>query len=274
MLMRKNREEMFARRRAAFDANKRKDWSAIVLDADDLLLGYRLDIWTQSQKKWLSLHQREAEYFLVENSAKLPITEEHFKEEGHFKPFASAGDEDGHFTDEIVARWTNWSLSVPLPRFDAKQPIGWPPFDRRVPADFRWRFSAVSGSLPKLRFGTAYRVRLRIADLAGGGLTSDDTSPNARCELGMPGRYRRFEPVLPPRVSVYSARPLGPMFAEDAYHIVLRSDLGVDADAFQQRIQIYSDRHRRARAAAGRRAGGALQTRCDRARRREHDVLR
>jgi hypothetical protein len=69
-------------------------------------------------------------------------------------------------------------------------------------------FVAAKGSLPRLRFGFAYRLRARLVDLAGNSLDVDDPSlgdGENELEVTQPVTYWRFEPVDPP-VLVQRAR--------------------------------------------------------------------
>jgi hypothetical protein len=58
-------------------------------------------------------------------------------------------------------------------------------------------FSAVSGSLPSLRFGHTYRLRARIADIAGNSI-SWESPDNAQASDQL--FYARYEPLIPPTI--------------------------------------------------------------------------
>jgi hypothetical protein len=90
---------------------------------------------------------------------------------------------------------------------------------------------ATPGTLPRLRFGNVYRLRARIADLAGNGLppeTDDDTLATEKV------RYARFEPVAPPAVV---PREL-PAEGESLERLVIRSNFAVTAEDYAQDPQI------------------------------------
>ncbi|MGW2559141.1 hypothetical protein ACWCXB_07810 [Streptomyces sp. NPDC001514] len=192
----KRSERLRQRTRSAQLSAVRKSLGDAELYADDLLLGYRVDV-RISDGAWASLSRRRAAYFA---DADHPITAPD-EEEGQIKANGAVVDRSSGTptlrTDEVVARWNGWSLVCPPPRFDA------PPPDLAVdraplPFAFRWEFSPVG--LPELRFGREYEMRIRVADLAGGGLTLDEPgiSEGASPEV----LYARHEPVLPAELAV------------------------------------------------------------------------
>jgi hypothetical protein len=176
----------------------------------------------------------------------IAIGEEDHEEEGHVKAHAATAVGSGVTlrADEVVARWSGWSLAVRRPLFD--QNGARPATEQRLPMpfDFRWAHGlAAEWVLPQLRFGSAYHLRARVADIAGGGLGMDDPAGNeGQSELVS---YRRHEPVPPPEIPVPDglsvsdgeggAAPdvdaLGPGGAVD--QLVIRSDPAVDLDVAQ-----------------------------------------
>lgn len=195
-----------------------------VLDADDLVLGYRIDI-KRGGGDWRSLHERIARYE-VQGDAFL----EELIEEGHVKAHGAVRNGDGVLrADETVACWSGWSLAVPRPRFDAgaRDPRG-----QGEPAfGFGFRLVPRPESLPALRFTAHYSVRARVADMAGGGLKRDDSDAD-RCAITEIA-YGRHEPVPPPAVTLdegVGPDKLGPAEAFD--RIVVRSAAGESIDAF------------------------------------------
>lgn len=201
----------------------------LVLDADHLVLGYRIDVRT-SGADWRSAMLRSASYTVAASD---PSTAPKFLEEGQVKANAVTVegsrqahelDEDDQLpplrADEVVVRWDGWSLSCPKPGAGAVE-------GPQLPY-LAWRFEPVE--LPLLRFGETYSMRIRVADAAGGGL-----------ELGDPERtegeskqifYGRHDPVPPPLLDPGDAAkpkdgagpgvPAGPGDAADV--LVIRSD--------------------------------------------------
>ena len=100
--------------------NDRMNGNAVNNDpffAEDLVRGYRIDVWDAFDGTWHSLHRRKGNY---EFDAVVFTTEE---EEGYtqlaaMRPAAdpaAATQNDDLYLHEAVARWGGWSLSVPPP---------------------------------------------------------------------------------------------------------------------------------------------------------------
>jgi len=199
------------------DPEKEPIFGVPQLFAGDLVLGYRMDVERQGEDRWRSLTQREATYFLrgPDGSDLVTVTPDTGVEEGHLKPRAMAQEVDepedtadvetarrarlsGLRSDEVVARWTGWSLAVPPPVFDRSISRRPPRQMLPLPFAFDWTMAPPPGSLPTLRFGTPYRLRVRIADIAGSGLELVDLTGNdGATELIA---YQRYEPVGSPIV--------------------------------------------------------------------------
>lgn len=235
-------DDLAARRQSGMDNAGRASMGDAVLDADSLLLGYRLDV-QRFGGEWLSLHQRRAEY-KVDG---VVITTPDPVEEGHLK--AHTGTRDAHGTvqtDEVLARWSGWSLAVRQPTFDGHEDASGRAPHAPLPFDFSFHFAAKERSLPRLRFTKTYVMRARVVDLAGGGLHLDDPAAD-RC-VSAPVTYRRYEPVSSPDVVLPDGSieaDFGPGEAVD--RLVIRSDpaAGLDLAAFAARFPRYVQRTRR-----------------------------
>ena len=199
-------------------AGRGRDLAGTELDADDLILGYRLDVLAENGS-W-SVSDREATYTVGrEGHGRITIGGEWEREEGQFSAFAAVKVGEALRTDELVLRWDGWSTAVPVINFvddpvDSRE--GAPP---NFPYDFRWDQRVPARSLPRLRFSRRYRVRVRVADLAGGGLpatVTTDTSTLASKDF----HYRRYEPVPPPTIVANGMLSVGA--AVD--RLVVRSD--------------------------------------------------
>lgn len=199
-----------------------------VLTADDLVLGYRIDVATGiGSDEWHSLQRRAASYRIHRRLDGGLISNESFSigagpidEEGHIKTNAAIEDDTGLHTDEIVAAWRGWSLAAPRPSFERGPGAVVPPIpDMNISMDLEAR----AGSLPRLRFGKNYTLRARVADIAGGGVAFDepsDTTHHSPVQF-----YRRYEPIPTPQIGFVEDLPLttrGP--GETALDIVVRSD--------------------------------------------------
>jgi hypothetical protein len=214
------------RNNQGFDQALKLNTAPRPFNAVDLVRGYRIDIWSSQTGQWYSLHRRNAVYgFGPTGKISLSTTDE----EGftQLAPAQPADDPtrkpdqfsiDNHlpqpgtdiFVHERVLRWNGWSLSVQRPALPinrspdpalATHPdptMGQP----LTPFKMTTAFTAVRGSLPKLRFGMQYRMRVRAVDLAGNSVPlSSPTAPELAAPAGgVLFPYLRFEPVAPPIV--------------------------------------------------------------------------
>ena len=225
-LVRTGRQGDFARRREAMERNA-GDVGSAVLTADDLVLGYRIDV-KPFGEDWLSLHKRKATYHVAGNGRSLTIGSADVIEEGHVK--ANAAVDDGNellSADEMVVRWSGWSLAVPKPSLDGTTARS----ARRnlLPFNFGWEFSVPAGSLPKLQFTHSYRLRARVVDMAGGGFELRDPTAN-RC-FTKDVAYRRYQPLSAPDVLLQDGvTKVGE--GESAAELVIRSDRDLDPTSF------------------------------------------
>jgi hypothetical protein len=189
--------------------------------AEDLVRGYRLDVWDSRTTDWHSLHLRTEEYSIGSEPFRA-ATREGFVQLAATQqaPGAEPAATD-LYLHEAIARWAGWSLSAPVP---GKHLSRYADAARAVPPDgadgdysvnqpltpFKVSptFTVVPGSLPLLRFGTCYRVRARAVDLAGNSFALDDPiADTLSAELALPrdvggAPYLRFEPVPAPLVVV------------------------------------------------------------------------
>jgi hypothetical protein len=179
---------------------------------EDLTLGYRFDV-EEDDGTWRSLCTRQASY---EISGRFLDGPDGHVEEGQVKPDAMLMDPNTFALqgDELVVKWDGWSLAAPKPSPEHRETPA-----RTSPTNLSWRFTAV-GPLPRLRFGRSYRLRARIADLAGGGVTVADLADGVQDPLATDQvEYLRVEPVPAPLVTI--AGPLGHGAA--VHRLVVRS---------------------------------------------------
>lgn len=190
-----------------------------VITADQLLLGYRLDV-QRDGDAWRSLTLRQAAYRI--GGVALAAGAVH--EEGHLKASAALDHGDGQLvSDEVVARWSGWSLAVRRPGFVTQDAAA-----DAAALRLGWSFDAVAGSLPRLRFGGRYRMRMRVADLGGGGLAADDPLAERYPTDIVP--FGRYEPIPSPQL--LSGNDGTPLPGESNSDIVLRSDRGMTPAQF------------------------------------------
>ena len=193
------------------------------LFAEDLVRGLRLDVLDDTTRVWRSLHHRR----LRAAAERLGGELEEVVDEGFFElslaERAVAPDQppDPHgelYLHESLITWDGWSLSVPRPgrslSRDARAPTEDAPetLPDRTPNDpfnamgLRIETDLVAGTLPRLRFGRGYRLRVRTVDVAGNGPSPEEAdralADQATGTPALPAAdvapYLRFEPVPPP----------------------------------------------------------------------------
>jgi hypothetical protein len=228
---------------------------------EDLVRGYRLDVWDSRTGRWHSLHLRRAEYRAGE--ATLAVErEEGFVQLAAAQPAPGASPATSDlYLHEAIARWAGWSLSVPMP---GKALSRYPDADRAVPPDnedpafavdepetpfqMTKQYRVLPGSLPRLRFGSRYRLRARGVDLAGNSVDVDDPFADALARvMGLPRdpegfAYLRYEPVIAPLIVPRDPRAItGPGSATD--RLVIRSFNGAETADAAAADTVAGDRH-------------------------------
>ena len=176
----------------------------IELYAEDLIRGYHADMLDETTSApWRSLCRRDGTYDLL-NTGETVSTKD---EEGIIRMGAQEAidQSEPQFENlvkisELLFNWSGWSLTAP--RFgltigidDTPQPA-----ENSAPPGLplETSFSVRPGSLPPLRFGHAYRTRVRLVDLAGNALPFINGDTSIPHQASAPLTFRRFEPVLPP----------------------------------------------------------------------------
>ncbi|MGK7379758.1 hypothetical protein ACSFXN_18230 [Planococcus sp. 1R117A] len=194
------------------------------LFASDISKGYRIDIFDGTAKTWKSLHERIGTYQIVNASGmNKTIVDEGFAQPSVTSPAKQESLADELYIHESLFTWDGWSLSAPLPgksiSRSPRAPVPEEPetLPQKVPNDamtelgLETSFEAKAGSLPRLRFGRRYMLRIRTVDLAGNGPTIEEANS---LEAVLPGQvektylpknelsllYSRFEPVNPPEL--------------------------------------------------------------------------
>jgi hypothetical protein len=251
LLLRGRGDEMRHRLAQAIDRQRRSALPDVVLTAEDLLLGYRIDVLPKVDgARWHSLQQRKATYCIHRRMTDMAIGEDsavvgtpNMPEEGHVKANAAILDADGLHTDEIVTAWRGWSLAVPRPSFAEPTRMAAP---AQPAMNVTMAFEVTAGSLPGLRFKDKYTLRARVADIAGGGLELTDPTPDSYRTL--PISYGRYEPMLAPGVAFLTdvdPKKLGP--GEAIEQLVIRSDptAGLGAAQYADRFGYRCDDQRR-----------------------------
>ncbi|WP_166351882.1 hypothetical protein [Phytoactinopolyspora limicola] len=197
----------------------------LTLWAEDITRGHRVDVWDDETNSFHSLHARRVRYD-VDGFGPVPAAGEFIEDEGWITECV-AGDGE-LYVDERVVTWRGWSLSVPPPYAAILDPTE---TDEPATSPFDALHTHVEnqvrpGTLPKLRYGRSYRLRMRTVDLAGHGVDLGHAPDISTAPL----RCLRYEPVPPPVVA-----PVGDtdVFAEGetTHRLVLRAPAGSDSSA-------------------------------------------
>ena len=180
--------------------------------ADDLVRGYRVDVWDSHTQSWHSLCQRNGTYNFFGANLTRQYIDEGFVQLGVTQPVAAptSGSQPPNdlYLQESMFTWNGWSLSVPRPGKTiapdgTSQALNDPAVAQsRASSDFKLvaSFAAQPGTLPRLRFGTTYRIRARVVDLAGNSLAYNAPDPADFSKATAPHLYTRYEPVVAPLV--------------------------------------------------------------------------
>lgn len=228
-------------------------YPAETLYSDDLTQGYRMDIaYAENPEKWYSLHQRKNQYKWYDNQNKeknidVPATDEGFIE---LALTENPDDPKDVFISETLARWEGWSLSVVRPGFAINEAADDPSsnkkdfintnrdkemkkyqFDPSLEFKMNMQSTSVPGTLPRLRFGKDYNVRIRTVDLAGNSVPLDFIAENTTDTTRANIRYMRYEPLASPIVLVGNELKDG----EFLENLVIRSNFDQSANEYENR---------------------------------------
>ena len=192
---------------------------SVDLWAEDLVRGYRIDVWDGTTGLWRSLCRRLAEYDLGQGAVQIAPAA---GEEEATVQLAATRSPDPTWTPDVLTlheamvSWTGWSLAAPPPGRGVgddidKGPDGKPRFTDGAGAvpglAFASRFRALPGSLPRLRYGRSYALRARAVDLAGNALPPSEADFGPEVPANTASPFLRFEPLAPPVVAL--VRPEG-----------------------------------------------------------------
>jgi hypothetical protein len=204
------------------------------MSAEDLVRGYRIDIWEDGSKQWHSLCQRSAHYDIGSGAVNIDVP----VEEGTVRLAATTSSDPASNPDiiwlhETLVAWAGWSLCAPPPG----KTIAHDPKDRTDPVTdaepevppglrLKTRFNVLAGSLPRLRYGRRYWLRARVVDLAGNSLEPQpkDFGPEKSKQNAQP--YFRCEPISAPAIALVKPTPAtidAPFEGESMERIAIRS---------------------------------------------------
>ena len=210
------------------------------LFAEDLVHGYRVDVFDLKANAWHSLCQRVGTYDFLDAPAApggkitlTPLEDEGFVQFAATEPLSTPAKKKLRTRDSLFV-WDGWSLCAPRPGLsimpDPPTPPGapLPPVKLDTPRNkavtnfkLETSFKAKDGSLPRLRFDHKYRLRARVCDLAGNSvfIPGDAAFANDVPEQTPDFPCARYEPVGPPVMMLREA----PVEGESLERLVVRS---------------------------------------------------
>ena len=228
-----------------------------ILYSDDLVMAYRMDIaYEENPGKWYSLHQRKMNYSWFDEAGVEHPIENIEPDEGYVEMgiIEKENDKDNIYVPETLARWEGWSLSVGKPGLainDSEEHTAKKATDRHdflnasreielkkykfdPTLDFKLNAQSelVTGTLPRLRFGKSYRIRVRTVDMAGNSLQlgAESESPSeTQCTNIL---YIRYEPLSSPIVLVGNRLRDG----EYLEQMVIRSNYDVEVEKYENKF--------------------------------------
>jgi len=225
------------------------------LYADDLVRGYRIDIgYDTAPGTWYSLHQRINQYaYAPLHGAAQPVSlpASPYIDEGCIQLSLTQDSNDSSGAqklNEVIARWEGWSLTVPRPGKSLNNtgdPVSSDSDEQKKyqlddSVTFRLQVSLAPApkTLPMLRFGRAYSMKIRTVDLAGNSLPSQMDPENKASAVISGIRYLRYEPlpvaVLREGNEVASGGTGSDRDGESLELMVIRSNLNVTAEQYEK----------------------------------------
>lgn len=216
--------------RAAATQAKFAAASRPVYFADDLLRGYRIDVWDDVSEDWHPLCLRNGDYvFSKHGKQQLAL-----RDEGYVKGASATRGDDGTPTDlylhERLASFDGWSLVASRPgKTLAADPTetepAVPPENAATEFGLATHFAPPAGTVPRLRIGRNYRLRVRLVDVAGNSVEFQEAGDTYASPAF---RFTRFEPVPSPTLQLRARVTEG----ESLEHLVIRSDYDRTAAAY------------------------------------------
>jgi hypothetical protein len=214
---------------------------------DDLTLGYRVDVRPviagAAPQPWRSLHQRNSRYEILapngidtiaawapsgteipadEGVLSLAITQVQVDPAQSLPPGGPADPGIQLQVHQSLVAWTGWSLSVPPIVKRLFNPN--PPKSTQGPKTavrIRPIYTVPEASLPRLRFGQTYEMRLRHVDVGGNSLPLDVPGSEPFCRT-MDSPLARHEPIRGPQILIEQVVDRTKYPSEHADRMVLR----------------------------------------------------
>ncbi|MGO9181949.1 MAG: hypothetical protein ACLP75_05545 [Mycobacterium sp.] len=195
------------------------DGANITLTADDVWHGYRPDVLDNASQRWYPLCQRQVTYTIAGGQVLGAVSDEGYVSAG--MAHQGTDEQPVGLVHESLFRWNGWSLVAPPlgQMLDGNDAVADPTSAPAAGQPYHAAVVPAPGSLPALRYGRSYQLRVRLVDLAGSSVPF--TSGLSPTTPGTPAlRYHRYDPVLAPVVVPRRAVTTG----ESAYVLVVRTD--------------------------------------------------
>ncbi|MEI2738083.1 MAG: hypothetical protein V9F01_04810 [Chitinophagaceae bacterium] len=228
---------------------------AEILYADDLNLGYRMDVQPEGGGgKWFSLHKRNNKYSFINSGNNYIDIPDMPADEGYIQIGAAEEDTSSGKQlkiGEAITRWDGWSLSVPPVGSALNEPTLEEEeiYDKSNPAskikeankykapltqDFKLSVtpSVEKGTLPMLRFGKKYAIKIRTVDVAGNSVDHTFTPENAAQAVVPNIRYMRYEPADTPFLLLGNKMKDG----ESSEMMVIRSNENITVEEYEKTV--------------------------------------
>lgn len=198
------------------------------LYAEDLVRGYRIDVFDDQSNQWHSLCQRLGIYHFAEvpggPETLTDLEDEGFVQMGATEPIPGTATRALRVHESLFS-WDGWSLCAPRPGLTILPDHTTGEAENTAVTAFKMEtsFRAKPGTLPRLRYGYQYQLRARVVDLAGNSVFIPDDPAFSQdvAEKTPLVRYRRFEPVSPPPLMLRSE----PVEGESLERLVVRSQV-------------------------------------------------
>lgn len=192
------------------------------LYAEDVARGYRVDIWDSRSGVWNSLHRRQGVYKFSDGGILVSAVDEGATTMGVSQ--SADGTTPDLYLHETMVTWQGWSLSAPrYGKMVNNEDAAANPDNTPAPEfGLETTFNPVPRSLPRLRYGTDYRMRARAVDLAGNSLPYDTPDDSLATQ---PSVYTRMEPVESPMTLLRAPTTQG----ESVERMVIRSNYNTAA---------------------------------------------
>lgn len=220
-----------------------------ILYADDVVMGYRMDVaYANTPDRWYSLHFKQDEVVCYDEKQNPHPVEGIVPDEGYCQVGMTQDEENDEdvFVSGVIARWMGWSLAVERPGFAINQDDGTHGHDyvHTNPADEAKKYAynpkanvrlnvqskIVPGTLPVLRYGKSYNLRMRTVDIAGNSVPLESNPENQDEALIRNFTYKRYEPVITPVVLQGNRMKVG----EDIERLVIKSNFDVSVDDYTE----------------------------------------